>query len=167
MIKSVTLSCVAVAVGLYGVNTYAAPVKKSNINIEKRVITSSKVGVSKRLSDIHNTIPVLSKHRKAKLQASGETIPGITQNRVVKNYFPFESQWSNAPKVVDTALQSSISKQLKTSSYAPNIGVSFDGVGNVLGVAPPDTNGDVGPNHYVQTVKIGRASCRERVYVLV
>ena len=29
---------------------------------------------------------------------------------------------------------------------------NFDGIGNVNGVLPPDTNGDVGPNHYVQTV---------------
>ena len=27
---------------------------------------------------------------------------------------------------------------------------NFDGVGNIDGVYPPDTNGDVGPNHYVQ-----------------
>jgi hypothetical protein len=36
----------------------------------------------------------------------------------------------------------------------PEFSVSFDGVGNVAGVLPPDTNGDVGPNHYVQMVNL-------------
>jgi hypothetical protein len=31
---------------------------------------------------------------------------------------------------------------------------NFDGVTNVNGVLPPDTNGDVGPNHYVQWVNL-------------
>ena len=35
--------------------------------------------------------------------------------------------------------------------------MSFDGVSNRNGVAPPDTNGDVGPNHYVQWVNLSYA----------
>lgn len=35
--------------------------------------------------------------------------------------------------------------------------VSFEGIGNVNGVLPPDTNGDVGPNHYVQMVNVSFA----------
>ncbi|MFL5731842.1 MAG: hypothetical protein ACJ78Q_01475, partial [Chloroflexia bacterium] len=31
---------------------------------------------------------------------------------------------------------------------------NFDGVGNRNGVYPPDTNGDVGPNHYVQIINL-------------
>jgi len=34
---------------------------------------------------------------------------------------------------------------------------NFEGVGNVNGVLPPDTDGDVGPNHYVQMVNISFA----------
>ena len=30
--------------------------------------------------------------------------------------------------------------------------INFDGINNLQGVYPPDTNGDVGPNHYVQSV---------------
>ena len=37
---------------------------------------------------------------------------------------------------------------------APAPIVNFDGVGNIDGVYPPDTNGDVGPNHYVQWVNL-------------
>ena len=35
--------------------------------------------------------------------------------------------------------------------------VSFEGIGNVNGVLPPDTNGDAGPNHYVQWVNLAFA----------
>jgi PKD repeat protein len=34
---------------------------------------------------------------------------------------------------------------------------SFEGIGNVNGVLPPDTNADVGPNHVVQTVNLSFA----------
>jgi hypothetical protein len=34
---------------------------------------------------------------------------------------------------------------------------NFEGIGNVNGVLPPDTNGDVGPNHYVQIVNLSFA----------
>jgi hypothetical protein len=42
-----------------------------------------------------------------------------------------------------------------TSVSAP--GQNFDGVNNRNGVYPPDTNGDVGPNHYVQWVNLSLA----------
>jgi hypothetical protein len=37
---------------------------------------------------------------------------------------------------------------------APAPSLSFEGVNNIAGVYPPDTNGDVGPNHYVQIVNL-------------
>jgi hypothetical protein len=37
---------------------------------------------------------------------------------------------------------------------AASIGVNFEGVNNRNGAYPPDTQGDVGPNHYVQVVNI-------------
>ncbi len=45
---------------------------------------------------------------------------------------------------------------------APSINIAaplqnFDGVSNVNGVLPPDTNGDVGPNHYMQWVNLSFA----------
>jgi len=38
---------------------------------------------------------------------------------------------------------------------------SFDGIGNTAGVLPPDTNGDVGPNDYVQWVNLSFAIYRK------
>lgn len=42
-------------------------------------------------------------------------------------------------------------------AYAPNMPVplqSFAGVGNIFGGWPPDTEGDIGPNHYVQWINL-------------
>lgn len=36
----------------------------------------------------------------------------------------------------------------------PEFGVNIEGVSNIDGVLPPDTNGDVGPNHYVQMINL-------------
>jgi hypothetical protein len=36
----------------------------------------------------------------------------------------------------------------------PSTTTNFEGVNNINGVLPPDTNGDVGPNHYVQWVNL-------------
>ena len=43
----------------------------------------------------------------------------------------------------------------RTASRTPDVDLSFEGTGNPVacsGCTPPDTNGDVGPNHYVQMV---------------
>jgi hypothetical protein len=44
-----------------------------------------------------------------------------------------------------------------TATQVPEFVANFEGVGNVNGVLPPDTNGDVGPNHYVQMVNLSYA----------
>jgi len=36
----------------------------------------------------------------------------------------------------------------------PNTSTNFEGVGNLDGVLPPDTNGDIGPHNYVQWVNL-------------
>ena len=56
---------------------------------------------------------------------------------------------------VDPVLQDSFGS-------APTLNIAtplqnFEGVNNVNGVLPPDTNGDVGPNHYVQWVNLSFA----------
>jgi PKD repeat protein len=50
----------------------------------------------------------------------------------------------------DNALQ--VAETSATSSASP--GVNFEGLNNVNAVLPPDTVGDVGPNHYVQMVNL-------------
>ncbi|MCW5961993.1 MAG: VCBS repeat-containing protein [Pyrinomonadaceae bacterium] len=52
----------------------------------------------------------------------------------------------------DGALQSSTGEGIFSGiSSFTGLGVSFDGMGG-LGSTPPDPNGDIGPNHYVQMV---------------
>jgi len=58
-----------------------------------------------------------------------------------------------APQDVDGALQS---ETLQAPSAA-TLGANFEGVNNVNGVLPPDTVGDIGPNHYVQMVNLSFA----------
>ena len=59
-------------------------------------------------------------------------------------------QADSAPPVNDPVVQ----KSFGPSMLMPAPITNFAGVGNVDGVYPPDTNGDVGPNHYVQWVNL-------------
>lgn len=63
-----------------------------------------------------------------------------------RNFFP------QAPASVDPVWQQQMGP---VQTRGPQ--VSFDGVGNVNGVLPPDTQGDVGPNHYFQMVNLSFA----------
>ncbi len=60
---------------------------------------------------------------------------------------------SNILPEADGALQSSA----PVGALAPAPIVNFDGLTNLSGVLPPDTNGDVGPNHYMQWVNLNFA----------
>jgi hypothetical protein len=65
---------------------------------------------------------------------------------------PGRLQVQNGPNQGDPAIQTAV-----TTFAAPTAGINFDGVGNgaygyTVNSAPPDTNGAVGPNHYVQWV---------------
>ncbi|MGI5488240.1 carboxypeptidase regulatory-like domain-containing protein [Microtetraspora malaysiensis] len=54
-----------------------------------------------------------------------------------------------------------------TENQVPEFGVNFEGIGNVDGVLPPDINGDVGPNHYVQMVNLSYAVYDKRGTLLL
>ncbi len=58
----------------------------------------------------------------------------------------------NAPETVDPVVQRTTGPKA-----IPTPSVNFEGVNNVDGVLPPDTNGAVGPNHYVQMVNLSTA----------
>jgi uncharacterized cupredoxin-like copper-binding protein len=162
MRKAITLASL---VGLTSISYTALAVDQalntkklsSNPQIEKLVIPSAKVKVSGKISDIAKPIAKLTKQRKRKLQSSGQPVPGIDTIKTVPNRFPFESEWSNKEKIVDPSIQQSMPTKPLSAQSGTEVGLSFDGVGNVLGVAPPDTNGDVGPNHYVQAVNVAMA----------
>nr|NQU90773.1 PKD domain-containing protein [Bacteroidota bacterium] len=84
--------------------------------------------------------------------------PGIRtrewKNNVVKNHMGFMEDIKNIPQLngPDPVLQMKDGEKSTRS-----IGVNINGVGNLSGVAPPDTDGDVGPNHYFQMVNLAFA----------
>lgn len=78
----------------------------------------------------------------------------VRDNEVLRESIPGE------PGTPDAALQTSAPAG-PTALLAPSAVNNFDGVSNADNasfaggrVLPPDTNGDVGPNHYVQTVNL-------------
>jgi len=52
----------------------------------------------------------------------------------------------------DPVVQNTTGSGVFSQDAIPPTGVSFDGLSNLSGVNPPDPNGDIGPNHYVQMV---------------
>ena len=66
-------------------------------------------------------------------------------------YAEFEEgeQWTGP----DPVLQDEISAERS----AATVGENFAGLDNLNGVAPPDTDGDVGPNHYFQMINLSFA----------
>jgi PKD repeat protein len=103
----------------------------------RKVIKPAHFDISKKLSEIE-PIPPGQRDRSWK-------------NNIVKNYDNFLDEFKNEPEVfvADPALQNS-TKGLGT----PTITKNFPGVSNLSGIAPPDTDGDVGPNHYFQMINL-------------
>ncbi len=69
---------------------------------------------------------------------------------VVKNFFNVKQRTSpttGIPSYNDPGLQDYMGDSPMDTTIQ-----NFDGVGNVNGYVPPDTHGDVGPNHYFQVV---------------
>lgn len=148
--RKITWLCFPVLLGLMNV-VDAADTKKHE------VIMSAPVKVSKSLHELAKPLPQLSKQRKFKLTASGDFVPGQGNDREIPNKFLDKDLSKNLFSLKkDKSLQSQhFNKSI--ARKAPEMGVSFDGIGNVTGSVPPDTNGDVGPNHYVQMVNVALA----------
>lgn len=60
--------------------------------------------------------------------------------------FKAEAAWKGPDPVLQQAYEGILS--------TPTIHQNFSGMSNTSGVAPPDTDGDVGPNHYMQMVNL-------------
>lgn len=66
--------------------------------------------------------------------------------------FPKVEDAAVVKEAADAALQNA-----PAAANMPGLGFDFEGVDNRNGVLPPDTNGDIGPNHYVQWVNLSMA----------
>jgi hypothetical protein len=77
---------------------------------------------------------------------------GIIQNKSVEDQFKIRRD-DITEDFVDPVLQKSYPSSREVTGPVQN----FDGVGNLCGCAPPDTDGDVGPNHYFQMINLSFA----------
>ena len=77
------------------------------------------------------------------------------KENLIKNKFGFQEEFKRPSTLVgpDPVLQDNI----PSSRATVTIGQNFAGVSNLNGVAPPDTDGDVGLNHYFQMINLSYA----------
>ena len=88
-------------------------------------------------------------------------IPNEGENegqRLTRYPFPLSDRPARSGTSALPQVQSLLAKILTPTTHMPPPLLTFDGtdrVGSGCNCRPPDTNGDVGPNHYVQTVNTG------------
>ncbi len=78
------------------------------------------------------------------------------KNKVIPNIFDFgdfnrKASWTTGP---DRALQTTQGHPMNQDAI---IEVNVNGINNIYNIAPPDTDGDVGPDHFFQMVNNGFA----------
>jgi hypothetical protein len=88
----------------------------------------------------HDRSPSLRAMRPIPLEAGPREVP----------LFELPAEKTGASGVVDKMVQRTFGPLAMPTPI-----VSFDGIYNYFGPIPPDTNGDVGPHHYVQSVNSG------------
>jgi hypothetical protein len=82
----------------------------------------------------------------------------IEEQRLTRYPFPLSGRPARSGTSASPQFQSLLEKILTPTPNMPAPVLTFDGtdrVGSGCNCRPPDTNGDVGPNHYVQTVNAG------------
>src|SRR5262245_10535706 len=76
-----------------------------------------------------------------------------TNNGHIRPVLPIP-RGNGAPRQPSSAVSDPVVQLQAGSASMPGTIRNFEGVSNVDGVLPPDTEGDVGPNHYVQWVNL-------------
>jgi PKD repeat protein len=128
----VYVSVLSLALLLWSVESFSQAVSP------EKVITPIGFDISERLSDVTPITPgYLDRSWKEKVIPNKD---GFLEE------FNVPSSWTGP----DPVLQD----QMPGNRSAATIGQNFSGLGNSSGVAPPDTQGDVGPNHYMQMVNL-------------
>lgn len=85
------------------------------------------------------------------IRESRTVLPGIhkEEQREFRNHFPYGTKkMKTLAEPVDKAVLQKAQGSIKIRGALLN----FEGVGNENGIRPADPNGEVGPNHYIQTV---------------
>jgi N-acetylneuraminic acid mutarotase len=95
----------------------------------------------------HDTSPQLKTMKPAKApQSANKTITAIPLHDVP------HAQLNAAARTGTADVQTNV-----VTNSMPSFGQNFEGVGNINGVLPPDTQGAVGPNNYVQMINLSFA----------
>jgi len=111
------------------------PLSSQQINYPSDIIHPVSYGTSLPLMEIINNAPPEQRNNEPSGEAlSHEITETVVPQEPLLNY--------------DPVLQNQYGQNRSIASLAAN----FDGVNNLGNVLPPDPNGDVGPNHYFQTV---------------
>jgi N-acetylneuraminic acid mutarotase len=99
----------------------------------------------------HDTSPQLKTMKPAKTRQAG--------NNASTKVTPVPLHTVPHQKLNPSAKSGSadVQKNAVTTNNMPSTQENFEGVGNVNGVLPPDTQGDVGPNNYVQMINLSFA----------
>jgi hypothetical protein len=80
--------------------------------------------------------------------------PVVSRDRVVSNKDGIRKLVESKKSPVEFGSDNAVQDFAGTSSIVPTQILNFDGIANRNSVLPPDTQGDVGPNHYVQMVNL-------------
>jgi N-acetylneuraminic acid mutarotase len=96
----------------------------------------------------HDTSPALRSMRPSRAAVQAETKTKVSE--LARREVPHARAGEATRETAD--VQSDV-----VTNAMPEFGQNFEGVGNVNGVLPPDTQGDVGPNHYVQMINLSFA----------
>jgi hypothetical protein len=94
----------------------------------------------------------LKHDRSRPLREIPPTLVEVEGGREAREPLPVKHGGGKAAGFRDPVLQETL-----PAALMPPMVVDFDGVNNPDGVLPPDANGDVGPNHYVQWVNLSLA----------
>jgi CARDB protein/Calx-beta domain-containing protein len=97
-------------------------------------------------------VPAIHHDVSPPLRGMPALAPITDAQREVKEPGPIRRGRGPGQRRIDTVVQ-----DFPSASTIPLPSMTFEGVGNGNGVLPPDTNGDVGPNHYVQWVNLSFA----------
>ncbi len=130
---------------------FASPLAPNGSSVQASALgKQGKSGEKEEVQEIkHDTSAPLSSITPI---AGGEESEDADMNKVFVMPGRGNTLDPKAPVQLDAALQSA-----PISPNAPAAIANFDGITNLNGVLPPDTNGDVGPNHYMQWVNLSFA----------
>jgi hypothetical protein len=118
-------------------------------DLDMKVSTAARHDESRKLSDIAKGMEDSEKSAE-KSRSRQPNQPNQTQPATER---AFRSTGRAAVNPQSASGSANVQTDFGTMSM-PSVGTSFEGVGNRFGGWPPDTNGDVGKNHYVQFINI-------------